>query len=207
MSGKRVSEGQAVIALCCLLVLPPQSPGFAQTVPTGAPGFAPRANPGPEMPSDLLGAWQVQVDGKAFKLKDSYNIEIKFNGADDGLPEALIAYFAGDARRPSSLCRSQLDLVSSTGGQLVFRETLNYKSGRSVKCPVWGRLVIDKSDGGILLHWLDEGRKPKTRMEATALRLTAVRLKADRECRAVGDGSESGNQVWCRDAEGNWSPK
>lgn len=202
--GMRVHGRWAAITLCWLWSPFEVLPGFAQIPSAGALpeiGFA--GSQKPEMPPEILGAWQVRVDGKTFKLKDSYNIEIKFNGARNGMPEALVAYFAGDARRPSSLCRSQLDLISNSDGQLIFKETLNYKSDRSAKCPVWGRLIIDKSDGGILFRWQDAGeRKPKTRMEASALR-----LNGGRECRTVGDGNPSGGQIWCRDSEGNWAPK
>lgn len=157
----------------------------------------------PAIPSDLLGAWELKVDAKQYKLKDSYSIEMKFADGSDGLPEALVAYFTGDPRRPSGLCRSQLDLVSSTPDILIFDETLNYKSNRSVRCPIWGKVSIGRTSDGFVLQWAGTGsRKQKIRMAANA-----TRLNGGQECRMVGATSSSGGEVWCRDAEGNWSAK
>lgn len=157
----------------------------------------------PAVPSDLLGAWELKVDAKPYKLKDSYSIEMKFTDGSDGLPEALVAYFTGDPRRPTGLCRSQLDLVSSTPDMIVFDETLNYKSNSSVRCPVWGRVSIGRSSDGFVLQWAGTGRgKQKIRMAANA-----ARLSGGQECRLVGATSSSSGEVWCRDDEGNWSLK
>ncbi|MEE4210481.1 MAG: hypothetical protein V2I43_14610 [Parvularcula sp.] len=156
-----------------------------------------------QMPSDLLGAWQLQVDARQFKLRDEFNIEVKFADGSDGLPEGLVAYFAGDSSRPSGLCRSQLDLVSATQDGMIFEETLNYKSGRKIRCPIWGRVSIKRTEGGFLFEWSDEGRRrKKVRMWASAGRLTG-----GQECRMVGATGTSDGEVWCRDAEGNWSAK
>lgn len=156
-----------------------------------------------EVPEEIVGAWQVQIEGRAFKLKANYNIEIKINGSRGGLPEALVAYFAGDSRRPSFLCRSQLNLVSTEKDRLVFEETLNYKSERRASCPIWDQVAIEPRNGHLWLQWRDVGRrKAKIRMEAGAYRSTG-----GMECREVGGNGGSRGQVWCRDAEGNWAPK
>ncbi len=195
-----------LLTLSCVAFLQSADVGLAQPAATQSlnqnPAFKPMPSAASQVPADIVGAWQVQIEGNAFKLKTNYNIEIKINDGRGGLPAAIVSYFAGDASRPSTICRSQLTLVSSEGRNLVFGESLNYKNGKD-SCPIWDQIAIEPRTGHLWLQWRDGGRrKPVIKMEAGAYRWTG-----GMECRLVsGDGSSSG-QEWCRDADGNWSPK
>ena len=144
----------------------------------------------------------MQIEGRAFKLRTNYNIEIKINDGRRGLPTALVSYFAGDQRMPSTICRSQLTLISIEGQNLVFEESLNYKGGKD-SCPIWDQVAIERRSGHLWFQWRDAGRrKSSIKMEAGAYRWTG-----GRECRVVSGDGGPGGQEWCRDAEGNWSPR
>jgi hypothetical protein len=192
--------------LSCLAFLPSADAGFAQPAANQSlnpnPAFRPIAPSGDQVPAEFVGAWQVQIGGNASKLKTNYNVEIKINDGRSGLPAAIVSYFAGDASRPSTICRSQLTFESSEGRNLIFRESLNYKGGKD-SCPIWDQIAIEPREGHLWLQWRDGGgRKTTVKMEAGA-----YRWAGGMECRLVsGDGSSSG-QEWCRDADGNWSPK
>lgn len=179
------------------------STAVGQSVVGPVPDFATDSFDGPQIPPEVRGAWQAQVEGKTFKLKSNFNIEVKFEDGRDGRPHGLVAYFAGDPRRPSSLCRSQLDLASNTDGRLVFTETLNYKSERRAQCPIWDGLAVEQRGGELWIEWQDVGRRSaKVKMQASA-----VRTSGGAQCRTVGGGGRYGGQVWCRDMEGNWAPQ
>lgn len=154
-----------------------------------------------QVPAEMVGAWQVQIEGRAFKLKTNYNVEIKITDGQSSLPTAIVSYFAGDARRPSTICRSQLTLVSAEGQSFVFEESLNYKGGKD-SCPIWDQLAIEIRSGSLWFQWRDAGRRKATiKMEAGAFRPTG-----GKECRLVSGDGGAGGQEWCRDVEGNWSP-
>lgn len=195
-----------LLMLSCFTFLPAAEAGFAQQVASQSlnpiPAFRPMPTSGTQVPAEVVGAWQVQINGNAFKLKTNYNIEIKINDGRSGLPAAIVSYFAGDASRPSTICRSQLTFESSEGQNLVFGESLNYRGGKD-PCPIWDQVAIEPREGHLWLQWRDRGgRKHAIKMEAGAYRWTG-----GKECRLVsGDGNSSG-QEWCRDADGNWSPK
>ena len=195
-----------LMMLSCFTVLPAAEAGLAQQVANQSlnpiPAFRPMPAPGAQMPAEAVGAWQAQIAGSGFKLKTNYNIEIKINDGRSGLPAAIVSYFAGDASRPSTICRSQLTFETAEGRNFVFRESLNYKGGKD-SCPIWDQVTIEPREGHLWLQWRDQaGRKSTIKMEAGAYRWTG-----GMECRLVsGDGNSSG-QEWCRDADGNWSPK
>ena len=51
-------------------------------VPPGSnvvPTFRPNAFSSNEIPAEIIGVWQVQIEGRASKLKTNYNIEFKIN--------------------------------------------------------------------------------------------------------------------------------
>ena len=155
------------------------------------------------VPVEVLGAWHADVDRRAFKLKVDYSVEIKINDGGSNMPVAIVSYFAGNADRPSTICRSQLDLVRTEGAVLIFEESLNYKGGKD-PCPVWDQVAIEpKDDGSLWMQWRDARRRSfKSKMEAAAYRSNNALA-----CRIVSGDGRSGGQEWCRDAEGNWAPK
>ncbi len=172
----------------------------SNSYPLFNPGYLPFSTM--QVPTDIVGAWQIQIEGRAFKLQNNYNIEIKVNDRQIGLPEAIVSYFVGDTRRPSTICRSQLTLISVEGQKLVFEESLNYKGGKD-SCPIWDQVAIEKRDGNLWFQWRNAGkRKSAIKMEAGAHLPTS-----GMECRLVSGDGGFGGQEWCRDAEGNWSPK
>ena len=155
-----------------------------------------------QMPAELVGAWQAQIEGKAFKLRTNYNIEIKINDGRSNLPTAIVSYFAGDASRPTTICRSQLTLVSADIQNFVLGESLNYKGGKD-SCPIWDQVTIEPRSGALWLQWREGGKRKLTvKMEAGAYRFTG-----GMECRIVSGDGGAGGQEWCRDAEGNWAPR
>lgn len=175
-------------------------------VPPGSnvvPTFRPNAFSSNEIPAEIIGVWQVQIEGRASKLKTNYNIEFKINDGRGSLPVAIVSYFAGDARRPSSLCRSQLTLVKADGQKWVFDESQNYKTPNGPDaCPIWDQIAIEPRTGHLWFQWLDGKRRLAIKMEAAAYRWTG-----GMECRKVSGDGRSGGEEWCRDAEGNWAPK
>ena len=175
-------------------------------VPPGSnvvPTFRPNAFSSNEIPAEIIGVWQVQIDGRVSKLKTNYNIEFKINDGRGSLPVAIVSYFAGDARRPSTLCRSQLTLVKTDAQKFVFDESQNYKTPNGPDaCPIWGQIAIEPRTGHLWFQWLDGKRRPAIKMEAGAYRWTG-----GMECRIVSGDGRSGGEEWCRDAEGNWAPK
>jgi hypothetical protein len=189
---------------CCILGLLSADIALAQSaivsVPNSMPAFRPMLSSG-QVPTEIVGAWQVQIEGQAFKLKANYNIEIKFNDGLGNMPAAIVSYFAGDASRPTTICRSQLKLVSTEGASYVFEESLNYKGGKD-SCPIWGRIAVEPRDGSLWFQWRDAAkRKAKIRMEAGAYHPTG-----GKECRLVSGDGGVGGRKWCRDTEGNWNP-
>ncbi len=194
-----------LIALSCFVCLPSADLVLAQSATSSALNSNPTFRPIPssvQMPAELVGAWQTQIEGRAFKLRANYNIEIKINDSRSNLPTAIVSYFAGDANRPSTICRSQLMLVSTEGQSFVLGESLNYKGGKDL-CPIWDQVTIEPRSGSLWLQWRDGGRrKPSVKMEAGAYRFTG-----GMECRLVSGDGGAGGQEWCRDAEGNWSPR
>lgn len=157
-----------------------------------------------EIPAEFVGAWQAQIEGKGFKLKTNYNIEMKISDGLSGAPEALVSYFAGDVKRPSTICRTQLTLVSREQHSLIFEESRNYRSRKIEEaCPIGNQLAIATRGGEIWVQWRDVGRRKVTvKMEAGAHRSTG-----GMECRTVGGSDRSGHEVWCRTPEGDWRPK
>ena len=155
-----------------------------------------------EIPSEFVGAWQLRIEGPAFKLKTSYNIELKITDGRSGSPEALISYFAGNENRPSTICRTQLNFVSAEGQNWVFNESLNYRAGKDA-CPVWDQISIMARGENLWLQWRDAGRRKVTiKMEGGARRSTG-----GMECRSVGGSGQSGGQVFCRTPDGDWVPR
>lgn len=181
------------------------APLFAQSAPlpgvTSAPAFRSAGEPAIRLPDAALGSWQVVLDAPTHKLKTGYNVEIKIGGFRPGMPEGVVSYFAGNAQRPSTICRSQLTLIGTEGEDFVFAESLNHRGGKD-PCPVRPQVVITPEPGKLVMRWRDGGRKPRVRMQAVAYRATG-----GMECRLVsGDGGAAG-QEWCRDSEGNWAPR
>lgn len=162
-----------------------------------ADAFAPTG-----IPADLVGVWQVQIEGRPFKLKNNYNIEFKINDGRGRLPAAIVSYFVGDPARPSTICQSQLTLVSTEGAKLVFAESKNRQGGKDY-CPIWDQVAIESRSGQLWFEWRDAGRRKAT----TKMKAGAYRWTGGMECRLVSGDGGSGGQEWCRDAEGNWSPR
>lgn len=202
---KHVRRTLCWLALGAVISVPWAPPLIAQSAPlpgvTTAPGFRGAATPALSVPAAALGSWQVVLDAPTYKLKTNYNVEVKIGGFRPGMPEAVLSYFAGNAQRPSTICRSQLTLIGVEGQELIFAESLNHKGGKD-PCPVRAQIAITPQPGQLVVRWRDGGRKPKVRLQAMAYRATG-----GMECRLVsGDGS-AGGQEWCRDAEGNWAPR
>ncbi len=209
MGGPTMASGRVRLAACGLALgaaaCAIAAPLLAQSAPlpgvTAAPTFRSGASPAPQIPETVTGSWQVVLDGPTHKLRTNYNVEVKIGGFRPGMPEAVVSYFAGNAQRPSTICRSQLTLIGVEGTDYVFAESLNHRGGKD-PCPIRQQIVITPGPGMLVVRWRDGGRKPKVRIEATA-----YRASGGMECRLVsGDGSGSG-QEWCRDAEGNWAPR
>lgn len=155
----------------------------------------------PSLPGSVAGAWQLRMAGRAIKLRADYTIEIKIN-TGGRQPIALISYFAGDQRRPSSICRTQLSLLSNEGEAAVFSESLNYRMGKD-RCPIWDQVTIAPRDGGLWVQWRDvAGRKATVKMEGQA-----DRASGGAECRTVGGDGGSGGQLYCRTPDGDWTAK
>ena len=209
MGGTLSGNGRVRLATCGLAlgagISALAAPLFAQSAPlpgvTSAPGFRSPAAAALQIPETATGSWQVVLDAPTHKLRTNYNVEVKIGGFRPGMPEAVVSYFAGNAQRPSTICRSQLTLIGVEGADLVFAESLNHRGGKD-PCPIRQQVVITPEPGMLVMRWRDGGRKPKVRMQATA-----YRAGGGMECRLVsGDGGGSG-QEWCRDAEGNWAPR
>jgi len=181
------------------------APLLAQSAPlpgvTAAPGFRSGAEPALKLPDTALGAWQIVLDAPTHKLKTNYNVEIKIGGFRPGMPEGVVSYFAGNAQRPSTICRSQLTLIATDGTDFVFSESLNRRGGKD-PCPVRQQVVITPEPGKLTVRWRDGGRRPKVRLQAIA-----YRASGGMECRLVSGDGGPGGQEWCRDAEGNWAPR
>ncbi len=181
------------------------APLFAQSAPlpgvTSAPAFRGAATPALKVPDEAIGSWQVVLDAPTYKLKTNYNVEVKIGGFRPGMPEAVVSYFAGDAQRPSTICRSQLTLIGIEGTDFVFAESLNHRGGKD-PCPIRQQVVIRPQPGSLMMRWRDGGRKPKVRAQAIAYRATG-----GMECRLVSGDGGAGGQEWCRDTEGNWAPR
>ena len=181
------------------------APLVAQSAPlpgvTTAPGFRGTAPAALQVPDTALGSWQVVLDAPTHKLKTNYNVEVKIGGFRPGMPEAMVSYFAGNAQRPSTICRSQLRLIAVDGADFVFAESLNHRGGKD-PCPVRQQIVITPEPGKLVMRWRDGGRRPKVRIQAIA-----YRASGGMECRLVSGDGGAGGQEWCRDAEGNWAPQ
>lgn len=204
MAASMARNGKVRLALgagVCVLA----APLFAQSEPlpgvTAAPVFRGAAAPALQVPDTAIGSWQVVLDAPTHGLRTSYNVEIKIGGFRPGMPEAVVSYFAGNAQRPSTICRSQLTLIGIEGADFVFAESLNHRGGKD-PCPIRKQVVITPEQGALKMRWRDGGRRPKVRIQAMAYRATG-----GMECRLVSGDGGSGGQEWCRDAEGNWAPR
>lgn len=148
------------LALGAVISVPGAAPLIAQSAPlpgvTTAPGFRGAATPTLRVPDAALGSWQVVLDAPTYKLKTNYNVEVKIGGFRPGMPEAVLSYFAGNAQRPSTICRSQLTLIGVEGQELIFAESLNHKGGKD-PCPVRAQIAITPQPGQLvaLVHSCD----------------------------------------------------
>lgn len=157
------------------------------------------ARAAPVLPG-MAGIWQAEIAGSAFRLKGNYQVEIKMAPAKRGMPDGLVTYFIGRPDRPSTICRSQLNLKSQGEQVVSFTETLNYKYGKDA-CPIFGDVTAEAVEGQLLVRWITPSKtKPKLRMETRA-----VRIGGGVECRRVGENSSLAGKRVCRDVEGNWS--
>lgn len=172
----------------------------------GWPALAAPPTPAPLPPADIpqaiMGAWQVRIDGRQARLKTDYTIEIKINETQRGLPAGLVSYFAGSQDKPSTICRSQLTPLAAEGQGMVFAESLNYRGGKD-PCPVHAQVFVEASGDTVLVRWRDAARRgPEVKLQAIASRSTG-----GGECRLVSGDGKVGGQTWCRDREGNWTPR
>jgi hypothetical protein len=168
---------------------------------SGAIGQEPAQTAG-EVPPELIGIWQLEIAGRPFDLKANYNIEINIKQQTrKGWPPATVTYFAGDERRPSTICRSQLTLASTSGQSLMFDESLNYKAGKD-SCPIWDQMAIQLQEGQLSIQWHNvKRRKVVVKMEGRAQKLVSEQIAAESQlCRDV-EGVR-----WCRDSNGDWAP-
>lgn len=201
-AAKRNIGNLRVVVLSSLLLCASQSATGQAIVTAGVPKFNQDAFSRIPIPPEIVGAWQMQIEGKAFKLRNNFNIEIKITNGKNGTPEALVSYFAGNPQRPSSICRSQLSVVSVEAQSLIFQESLNYRAGKDA-CPIWKQVAIEPRQGQLMVRWRDgSNRKNSMKMEALAYRSAGGQI-----CRTVGGKGAYGGQVFCRTSDGDWLPK
>lgn len=181
----------SVAAVAAVLV-----PATSQALQPAAQGGGRAAS----VPPGMEGIWQAEIAGSAFRLKGNYQIEIKLAQARPGMPDGLVTYFIGRPDRPSTICRSQLNLKTRGEQALSFTETLNYRFGKDT-CPIFGDVAVETVEEQLLVRWITpRKRKPKLRMETRA-----VRISGGLECRLVGENSSLAGKKVCRDADGNWA--